>query len=58
MTSLFGTQYFGYILAAYGLTALALILLTIWIVAVHNSRKRQLDRLEESGLRRAARSDD
>jgi heme exporter protein CcmD len=58
MTSLFGTQYFGYILSAYGLSAMILLGLTAWILMVYSRRKRQLARLEKTGQRRVARTND
>ena len=56
MTVLFGTKYFGFILSAYGITAAVLLVLTIWILLTHQSRKRQLAKLEEAGIKRASRS--
>ena len=56
MTALFGTKYFGFILSAYGITAIVLLVLTAWVFAVHRSRKRQLARLEEAGIKRVSRS--
>ena len=57
MTYLFGTKYFGFILSAYGITALVLLALTIWILLSYRNRKRQLVKLEQAGFKRASRSD-
>ncbi|MEP0943286.1 MAG: heme exporter protein CcmD [Rhizobiaceae bacterium] len=56
MTSLFGTKYFGFIVSAYGITTVVLLLMVAWILLVHRSRKKQLARLEEAGIKRASRS--
>ena len=56
MTALFGSKYFAFILSAYSVTALVLLVLTVWIVLTHTSRKRQLANLEKAGLKRASRS--
>ena len=56
MTSLFGTEYFGFIASAYAVTATVLFVLVVWILATHAHRKRELDRLEKAGLKRASRS--
>ena len=55
MTSLFGTQYFGFILSAYAVTGTVLVALVLWVLITHASRKRQLDQLEKSGMKRASR---
>lgn len=57
MTALFGTKYFGFILSAYAVTTLVLLLLVVWILMTHKSRKRQLAKLERAGLKRASRTD-
>ena len=57
MSALFGTKYFGFILSAYAITTLALVLLTVWLVLTYRSRRRQLDKLDKAGVRRAAKSD-
>ena len=57
MTSLFGTKYFGFIMSAYGITIVVLLILTFWILMTYRARKRQLVKLEESGIKRASRSD-
>lgn len=55
MTALFGSKYFGFILSAYGITAVALIALTVWIFLTHARRNQQIAMLEEAGLKRASR---
>ena len=57
MAALFGTKYFGFILSAYAVTTVVLLLLVVWILMVHKSRKRQLAKLEEAGIKRASRND-
>ena len=57
MNALFGTKYFGFIFSAYAVATLALVLLTVWLVVTYRRRKRQLDRLDQMGVKRAARSD-
>lgn len=54
MTNLFGTQYFGFILSAYGITVVVLVALTISILITHRRRKNQLAELEKVGLKRAS----
>jgi len=56
MTALFGTEYFGFIAGAYGIVTFCLLALVVWILAAQRSRKRELDRLEERGLKRASRA--
>ena len=57
MTSLFGTKYFGFIMSAYGITIVVLLILTFWILMTYRARKGQLVKLEEAGIKRASRSD-
>lgn len=57
MSALFGTKYFGFILSAYAVTTIVLVLLVVWILMTHKSRKQQLARLEEAGIKRASRKD-
>ena len=57
MSALFGTKYFGFILSAYAVTTIVLVLLVVWILLTHKSRKQQLARLEEAGIKRASRKD-
>ena len=42
----------GYIIAAYGISALAILLLISWVVLGQRARKAELAALEESGVRR------
>lgn len=46
MNALFGTQYFGFIAASYGVTVLVLIAMTLWVLVTHRSRQRKLAQLE------------
>ena len=57
MTALFGTKYFGFILSAYAVTTIVLLLLVVWILMTHRSRKKQLAKLEKAGMKRASRND-
>ena len=57
MTALFGTKYFGFILSAYAVTTIVLLLLVVWILMTHRSRKKQLAKLEQAGMKRASRND-
>lgn len=41
-----------FVAAAYGVSAMALAGLLVWIVFDHRARKRELAELEESGIRR------
>jgi heme exporter protein D len=56
MNTLFGTKYFGFIFSAYGITAVVLLGLLIWIVATYRGRRRQLAKLEAAGIKRASRT--
>ncbi|MBI1621891.1 heme exporter protein CcmD [Aquamicrobium zhengzhouense] len=41
-----------YVLSAYGVSALALIGLALWIIADQRARRRELAQLEAAGIRR------
>ena len=56
MTSLFGTEYFGFIASAYGVTTIVLLALVGWILVTYSHRKKALLALEQAGLKRASRS--
>lgn len=58
MEALFGTKYFGFILSAYSVTTVVLLLLVVWILVTHKSRKRQVAKLEQAGIKRASRAND
>ncbi|MGI9354916.1 MAG: heme exporter protein CcmD [Rhizobiaceae bacterium] len=53
MSALFGTKYFGFIAGAYGVTAIVLVALIVWVLLTQRSRRAELTSLEQSGLRRA-----
>ena len=57
MAALFGTKYFGFILSDYAVTTIVLLLLVVWILMTHRSRKKQLAKLEKAGMKRASRND-
>ncbi len=57
MASLFGTQYFGFIASAYGITLAVLCIMTVAIVMTYRARRRKLDELEKAGHRRTSRTD-
>lgn len=54
MEALFGAKYAGFILAAWGVSALAVLALIAWVWLGHRARRAELARLEKAGLRRAA----
>ena len=54
--TLFGAKYFGYIASAWGVSLAALVLMALWVRASHRARRRELERLERAGLRRAAQA--
>jgi len=56
MSELFGAKYFGFILSAYGITAVVLVMMTLWILVVHKMRQQKLAELEKAGMKRAGRS--
>ena len=45
-------DYFGFIVSAYGISALALLGLAAWVFLDARARRAEIDRLEASGLRR------
>ena len=53
MTALFGEKYFVFIASAYGITAIVLLALIIWVLLTQRRRRADLAALEQSGLRRA-----
>lgn len=54
MEELFGTEYFGFIAGAYGVTIVVLYLLILWIFLTYLGRRETLQKLEKSGLKRAS----
>ncbi|MDD9908294.1 MAG: heme exporter protein CcmD [Ahrensia sp.] len=52
LDSLFGTQYFGFIASAYGVTFVVLMSMIVWVLVVQRQRRDKLARMEEAGLRR------
>ena len=46
------TDYFGFIVSAYGLSAFALLGLAAWVFVDARARHAEIKALEESGLRR------
>lgn len=57
MSALFGTKYFGFIASSFAITLVVLLAMVVWVLVTYSKRKRDLARLEQAGLRRAARSD-
>jgi heme exporter protein D len=50
-------DYFGFILSAYGISALAILGLLVWVILDARARRAEIQALEASGLRRrSARS--
>jgi heme exporter protein D len=45
-------EYFGFIAAAYGISALALLGLAAWVILDARARRAEMAALEASGLRR------
>lgn len=58
MSELFGNEYFGFIAGAYGIVAVSLIALLVWVIFTQKSREQQLALLEKQGLKRASRQSD
>ena len=54
MTDLFGTQYAGFILAAYSITFVVILAMILWVTLIHKSRKKALAALEKAGFKRAS----
>ena len=52
MSGLLDGPYAGFILGAYGITFAVLVGLVIWVLLTATSRKRQMVKLEEEGVRR------
>ena len=53
--ALLGTKFAGYIAGAWGVSALGLLTLAVWVGVTHAARRRDMARLERAGQRRAAR---
>ncbi|MDA8870363.1 heme exporter protein CcmD [Rhizobiaceae bacterium] len=54
IAAMFGEKYGAYIAGAYGLTAVVLLLLVVWVWAGYRARLRELSALEQAGIRRAS----
>jgi len=54
MQALFGTEYFGFIASAYAVTSAVLLALIVWIFLTYSNRRKTLQKLEKSGLKRAS----
>ena len=53
--TLFGARHGAFIAGAWGVSVLAVLALIVWVGLVHRARRAELARLEQAGLRRAAR---
>ena len=42
----------AFILSSYGITALVIVALAVWIIVTYRQRRREIERLEESGATR------
>ncbi|MEL6967392.1 MAG: heme exporter protein CcmD [Pseudomonadota bacterium] len=50
----FGERYVWFIVSSYGVSAIVLAGLVVWVLVVHRSRRRAIQKLEAAGIRRAA----
>ncbi len=57
MTALFGTEYFGFIVSAYGVVTFVILALLAWVHLTYAARKRDLAKLEQAGLKRGSQVD-
>lgn len=46
------TGHVAFVAGAYAISALSLVLLSVWIIADGKARKRELELLEKQGIRR------
>lgn len=54
MTALFGTQYFGFIASAFGITFLVMSALIVWVFVTYRNHTNTLNRLEQAGFKRSS----
>ncbi len=52
MSELFGTKYFGFIASSYGITALVLLIMVVWVIVNQRRFRRQLAEMEALGYSR------